>query len=423
MVWGDSAGGNILAGTSSPAVTVIGTSTSSPGTPPVSLVTNRYTMTADNPPIERLLPPFAPGIASTESGGAVVVTGSTNVTSDPIGPGSLVELYAGASCGGTRVPVGVTIPDRLTGNFTISVPLAALNNQRFLSALQTNEEGNTSAFSASCLEVATQVQPQGSYRAVTSTGTVYTFPPQSAHVQTVPNEAAASGQSAAGSALVLNRPVVGMAPTPDGEGYWLVAADGGVFSYGDAAFYGSEGAVPLNESIVGIAATPDGGGYWLVAADGGVFAFGDAGYFGSMGGKAINQPVVGIASSASGDGYLLAASDGGVFAFGDATFHGSEGGTHLNQSVSGIASTPGGGYWLVASDGGVFSFDTAFFGSMGTTHLTAPVVGMASTPDGGGYWLVGADGGIFNFGDARFTGAPNTSAPGVPIVGMTRTYG
>ena len=26
-----------------------------------------------------------------------------------------------------------------------------------------------------------------------------------------------------------------MAATPDGKGYWLVGADGGIFSYGDAA--------------------------------------------------------------------------------------------------------------------------------------------------------------------------------------------
>ena len=28
----------------------------------------------------------------------------------------------------------------------------------------------------------------------------------------------------------LNQPVVGMAATPDGKGYWLVASDGGVFN-------------------------------------------------------------------------------------------------------------------------------------------------------------------------------------------------
>jgi hypothetical protein len=51
----------------------------------------------------------------------------------------------------------------------------------------------------------------------------------------------------------LNAPVVGMASTPDGKGYWLVAADGGVFTFGDAAFYGSMGEVHLNAPVVGMA--------------------------------------------------------------------------------------------------------------------------------------------------------------------------
>jgi hypothetical protein len=61
----------------------------------------------------------------------------------------------------------------------------------------------------------------------------------------------------------------------------LVAADGGIFTFGDARFFGSTGALALNEPIVGMAATPDGNGYWMVAADGGVFSFGDAQYHGS----------------------------------------------------------------------------------------------------------------------------------------------
>jgi hypothetical protein len=55
-----------------------------------------------------------------------------------------------------------------------------------------------------------------------------------------------------------------------------VASDGGIFSFGDAQFYGSTGAIRLTKPIVGIAPTPDGGGYWLVAPDGSVFSFGDA---------------------------------------------------------------------------------------------------------------------------------------------------
>ena len=88
----------------------------------------------------------------------------------------------------------------------------------------------------------------------------------------------------------LDAPVVGMAATPDGKGYWLVAADGGVFAFGDAGFYGSMGAKPLNQPVVGMAATPDGKGYWLVAADGGIFAFGDAAFYGSMGGEPLDKP-------------------------------------------------------------------------------------------------------------------------------------
>ncbi|MGA3148936.1 MAG: protease pro-enzyme activation domain-containing protein, partial [Acidimicrobiales bacterium] len=51
-------------------------------------------------------------------------------------------------------------------------------------------------------------------------------------------------------------------------GYWLVASDGGIFAFGAAGFYGSTGGTPLNRPVVGMAATPDGKGYWLVASDG-----------------------------------------------------------------------------------------------------------------------------------------------------------
>ena len=113
-----------------------------------------------------------------------------------------------------------------------------------------------------------------------------------------------------------------MAATPDGGGYWLVASDGGIFSYGDATFFGSRGGQPLNEPIVGMAATPDGGGYWLVASDGGIFSYGDAVFQGSTGGIVLNRPIVGMAATRDGGGYWLMASDGGIFNYGDALFSG-----------------------------------------------------------------------------------------------------
>jgi hypothetical protein len=88
-----------------------------------------------------------------------------------------------------------------------------------------------------------------------------------------------------------------MSGTPDGGGYWLVASDGGIFTYGDATFEGSHGGSRLNAPIVGMASTGDGQGYWLVASDGGIFTYGDATFEGSQGGSHLNAPIVGAATS------------------------------------------------------------------------------------------------------------------------------
>ena len=215
--------------------------------------------------------------------------------------------------------------------------------------------------------------------------------------------------------------VVGMAPTPDGDGYWLATAAGGVYTFGDAGFYGAAAGRPLPAPIVDVASSRDGRGYWLVGADGSVYAFGDAPYEGSMAGHHLNAPVVGMAVTPSGAGYWLAAADKGVFTFGDATYFG--GGPiigPLNQPIVGIAAVPGQqGYWLVARDGGVFSFGFAnFWGSTGATRLNQPIVGMVA-PDGGGYWLVAADGGVFSFGDANFYGSTGSIRLARPVVGMS----
>ncbi|MDA8280750.1 MAG: hypothetical protein M0Z63_10085 [Actinomycetota bacterium] len=123
--------------------------------------------------------------------------------------------------------------------------------------------------------------------------------------------------------IALNAPIAGATFTPDGAGYWMTAKDGGVFSFGDAAFYGSMGGQHLNAQVVGMAATPDGHGYWLVAADGGVFSFGDAPFEGSAAAGPQQFPMVGMAATPDGRGYWLLGQDGGLFTFGDAPFYGS----------------------------------------------------------------------------------------------------
>jgi hypothetical protein len=84
----------------------------------------------------------------------------------------------------------------------------------------------------------------------------------------------------------------------------MASSSGGVYTLGDANFYGAVSSPPY--PIVGIAATPDTQGYWLVSNNGTVYARGDAYNYGSASGVTI----VAIASTADGGGYWLVASTG-----------------------------------------------------------------------------------------------------------------
>lgn len=65
-----------------------------------------------------------------------------------------------------------------------------------------------------------------------------------------------------------------------GATYWLLGAEDGVFSFGDAHFAGSAvGVSPW--PMVSLAPTTDGQGYWLLGKDGRVFTYGDAEFAGS----------------------------------------------------------------------------------------------------------------------------------------------
>ncbi len=334
------------------------------------------------------------------------VTG-INPTYGPVGGGNLVAVTGSGFSGATSVRFGgIPSPHFVVESPTslLAVAPAGPPGGGVVGVTVYNANGPSGDTSANRYSF---VAP--GYWLVASDGGIFSY-------------AGAHFQGSAGG-LTLNKPVVGMAPTPDSLGYWLVASDGGIFSFGDAPFFGSTGSLTLNKPIVGMAATPDGHGYWLVAADGGIFAFGDAGFYGSTGSLTLNRPIVGMAPTRDGRGYWLVASDGGIFAFGDAGFHGSTGSLTLNRPVVGMAATPdGGGYWLVASDGGIFAFgDAGFHGSTGSLTLNRPMVGMAATPDGSGYWLVASDGGIFAFGDAPFFGSTGSLTLNKPIVGMSGT--
>jgi hypothetical protein len=219
--------------------------------------------------------------------------------------------------------------------------------------------------------------------------------------------------------LALNENVVGIAATPSGRGYWLVASDGGVFSFGDARFYGSLGNAALTGPIVGVAPTRSGHGYWLVAADGGVFSFGDARFHGSLGATAHAAPIVAMASTPSGQGYWLVGSDGGVFTFGDATFQGAGASFPHAAPVDAIARTRSGfGYYLLTADGGVMTFGDARFAGAAVDgqHLATSI---AVPSSGRGYEIARTDGSVVGRGGAPSFAAPfDTNAARHPVVGI-----
>ena len=255
------------------------------------------------------------------------------------------------------------------------------------------------------------------YIVVTSTGGVSPF-------GSIPNAGSvpSTGDKTTG-------PVVAATTTANDQGYWLASAQGGVYTFGDAGFYGAADTVPLAKPVLGISGTPDSKGYWLVASDGGVFAYGDAGFFGNpmelnpslppgpSNSVSLDAPVVGIAPTHDGKGYFEVGSDGGVFAFGDAVFAGSAAPAHPTSPVVGIALSKGNGYWEVSANGQVFAFGSAgILGGASNLPLNGAIVAIQATPDGAGYWLFGADGGVFAFGDAQFDGSAVGTTGGTPAV-------
>ena len=181
-----------------------------------------------------------------------------------------------------------------------------------------------------------------------------------------------------------------MAATPDGKGYWLVASDGGIFTFGDAGFYGSTGQHRAQQTDRRHGAdSTTAKGYWLVASDGGIFSFGDTTFYGSLGASPPSSPVVGVAPAAGGTGYWMLEANGTVQGFGSA------------QTLPPAASSP-----AIAS-------------------AKSPMTAIIPSADGQGYSLVDSSGQAFTFGDAPYFGDVTSAVPGYSgrVVGIAASPG
>jgi hypothetical protein len=125
-----------------------------------------------------------------------------------------------------------------------------------------------------------------------------------------------------------------------------VASDGGIFTFGDAAFYGSLGATPPASPVAAMVPSAGSDGYWLLEASGTVEPFGGAPMLAPSAGSPLlssaTSPMTSIASSGDDQGYVEVDRGGQVFSFGDAPYFGDVASTlpGYSGSVVGIAVSP-----------------------------------------------------------------------------------
>ena len=177
-----------------------------------------------------------------------------------------------------------------------------------------------------------------------------------------------------------------MAGTADGTGYMMVGANGGVYAFGDAHYAGSLPGLGIAvDNVVGLALSPDGNGYWMVSNDRGGLR---------LRRRALPRVAAGAARDTDTDrGHRRHAGRAGLLAGrrrrcglrlrGRALPRVACPGLRVTptQPITGIAATPDGkGYWMVGADGAIYAFgDAPYEGSLPGlgVRVSKPIIGMA----------------------------------------------
>ena len=255
-----------------------------------------------------------------------------------------------------------------------------------------------------------------------------------------------------GSSTGADRPVVSIAGTPTGEGYWLLDARGAVVARGDATWHGDVAQWLLLGSPTQVVATPSGQGYAIVSTAGPLYSFGDAQVTGWSRPDSPPSPAQAIVMTPTGKGHWLFRRDGRAEEYGDAKFIGiatrtvlklgkgtfsftmlEPGPTKVVFNLSGTTATVtqdwsrgAEGYWMLGDDGAVHGFGSAAVAG-DEPHLSIDpqrrAVDLEPTPDGAGYWIVDDDGGVYAHGSAWNYGRPDVRflAPGEIVTSLSAT--
>lgn len=201
---------------------------------------------------------------------------------------------------------------------------------------------------------------------------------------------------------------------PTRFGYWILASNGGVFTYGDAPFFGSAAGLMCGScTAVAMASTPTGLGYWILDSNGGLYSFGDAIFHGNGFGLIGAGDARGLAAPPTGTGYWMVNGPGSIFSFGFVNYHGGgiPGGSQPAKTLQ--SSVGGSGYWILGSNGGVYAFGDA--PALGSAPVAS--VNLSRHPTFNGYTVIASGGAIYNFNTYNY-GRGTTSTP-YTAVGQT----
>ncbi len=189
-------------------------------------------------------------------------------------------------------------------------------------------------------------------------------------------------------------------------GYNILTSFGGIYSFGDARYYGNLIDHHYPGPAIGLAETPTGAGYNILTTFGGIYSFGDAEYDGNLIDHGYPGPAVALAMTPTGRGYAILTAFGGIYTFGDARYYGNLIDHGYPGPAVGLSYTSSGnGYAILTASGGIYTFgDAPYLGNLVDHHYPGPAVSLAYTRTGGGYSILTQSGGLYTFGDAVYQG-------------------
>jgi hypothetical protein len=195
-------------------------------------------------------------------------------------------------------------------------------------------------------------------------------------------------------------------PVGAGRGYSILTGFGGIYSFGNARYWGNLIDRGYPGQAVSLTEMPDGAGYSILTAPGGIYSFGDARYFGNLLDHGFPGPAVSLAETPDGGGYALLNSAGAVYNFGASQYFGNLLDHGYGGTPVALAYTPAGlGYYILTAQGAIYSFgDAPYMGNLIDHGYLGQAIGLAVTKDGLGYSILTTSGALYSFGDAPYLG-------------------